>query len=172
MSVLLCVFFLSRCIQNDWNMILWTHQHIFRCDEWIPVSSCEDVLYSRCTVHVFRYDSTTGNFTVPPGGGGLYYFSTYLFVDNGEQGVSNIWVNGEILCTATGDGDNGNDYQQATCSGLVQLAEGNLFWEWQTLYITSSPLANKKAVPYPRSSIMTSPRKNHQKLQGQSILGI
>ena len=27
---------------------------------------------------ISRYDSTTGVFTVPPGGDGVYYFSTYL----------------------------------------------------------------------------------------------
>ena len=76
----------------------------------------------------FRYDSSTGTFTVPSGGDGMYYFSTYLLVDDGEVGRFSIRVNGEILCTALGDlnANGGNDYPQATCSGLTQLAEGFL----------------------------------------------
>ena len=29
---------------------------------------------------VYRYDSSTGTFTVPPGGGGFYYFAAYFTV--------------------------------------------------------------------------------------------
>ncbi len=64
-------------------------------------------------------------FTVPSGGDGLYYLNTYLLVQAGEVGDFNIQVNGEVLCTAYGDGDSASDYSQATCSGLVQLTEGN-----------------------------------------------
>ncbi len=75
----------------------------------------------------FRYDPSTGIFTVPPGGDGLFYFSTYLLVDYSEWGRFNIRVNGEILCSALGDNNsNGDDYPQATCSSLTQLTEGLL----------------------------------------------
>ena len=77
----------------------------------------------------FRYNSSTGIFTVPSGGDGLYYFSTYLLVFFGETAFFNIRVNGEILCSAWGDEDSnsGSDIPQATCSGLAQLNEGGLF---------------------------------------------
>ncbi len=80
-----------------------------------------------------RYDPRTGVFTVQPGGDGLYYFSTYLRVDDGEFGVFNIRVNGEILCSAFGDNDNSGavDYPQATCSGLAQLGQGSSFYQNQ-----------------------------------------
>ena len=72
-----------------------------------------------------RYNSFTGAFTVPTGGDGLYYFSTYLLVNYGEAARFNIRVNGANLCTAFGDANNnGGDVQQATCSGLAQLSEG------------------------------------------------
>lgn len=74
----------------------------------------------------FRYDRRTGTFTVPSGGAGLYYFSIYLLVGNGEYGRFSIRVNAEILCTAYGDesSNSGNDQPQATCSGLFLLLEG------------------------------------------------
>lgn len=73
-----------------------------------------------------RYDPQTGKFTVPPGGAGLYYFSTYLLIGNGEYGRFIIRVNENILCTAIGDESSnaGNDVPQATCSALTQLEEG------------------------------------------------
>ena len=48
---------------------------------------------------IHRYDSTTGTFTVPPGGDGFYYFSTYLLVVGGEWGDFEIQINGEMLCS-------------------------------------------------------------------------
>ena len=81
---------------------------------------------SACVIYTFhRYNSATGAFTVPPGGDGLYYFSTYLLTYFGEYGLFTIRVNGANLCTAFGDNSyNGDDVQQATCSGLAQLSEG------------------------------------------------
>ncbi len=75
----------------------------------------------------FSYDPSTGAFTVPPGGDGLYYFSIYLSVDDGEHGWFNIRVNGGILWTAEGDlnADGTYDNPQATSSGLAQLTQGN-----------------------------------------------
>ncbi len=74
---------------------------------------------------VFRYDTSTAIFTVPTGGDGLYYFSIYLLVENGEWGEFRLWVNGEILCSAYGDAYNSpSEDPQATCSGLAQLTMG------------------------------------------------
>ena len=71
------------------------------------------------------YDPSTGTFTVPSGGEGLYYFSTYLLVAPGEAGQFNIIVNGDTLCIAFGDAfESASELPQAACSGLAQLAEG------------------------------------------------
>ncbi len=44
-----------------------------------------------------RYDSSTGMFTVPPGGDRLYYLNTYLLVWDGDYGSSTSeWM--ERLC--------------------------------------------------------------------------
>ena len=74
----------------------------------------------------FRYDSSTGTFTVPPGGDGYYYFSIYLVVNHLEYGAFDIVINGERLCTAyteqqvSSEGDPG----QAACSGAAYVTEG------------------------------------------------
>ena len=47
----------------------------------------------------FRYDITTGVFTVPPGGDGLYYFSTFLTAESGESATFDMLLNGERICS-------------------------------------------------------------------------
>ena len=73
-----------------------------------------------------RYDPSTGFFKAQSDG--LYYFSTYLLINAGEYAQFFIEVTGQtgqVLCRAEGDSDSsGNDWSQATCSGLVQLTEG------------------------------------------------
>ena len=86
--------------------------------------TAEKYICRRNCLYSCRYDPSTGIFTVPPGGDGLYYFSTYLLVDDGEVGYFNIRVNGEVLCSAVADETAGGDYPQAICSGLAQLTEG------------------------------------------------
>ena len=66
-------------------------------------------------------------FTVPPGKGGLYFFSTYLQISAGEFGRFEMRVNNEDICAAEGDQDNNGsaDNTQAACSGVVDLVEGD-----------------------------------------------
>ena len=67
-------------------------------------------------------------FTVPPGGDGLYYFSTYLLVDAGELASFNMVVNDDVtICTAQGDhsaSEVDDDPPQAACSVMAQLNAG------------------------------------------------
>ena len=49
---------------------------------YLNFQNCE--LNSFSLNFIYRYDSTTGSFTVPSGGDGFYYFSVYLLVHNGE----------------------------------------------------------------------------------------
>ena len=63
-------------------------------------------------------------FTVPSGGDGLYYFSTYLLIEAAEVAYFNIVVNNVIICTAWGDQSAGLDNPQATCSAVVYVTEG------------------------------------------------
>ena len=76
--------------------------------------------------YIYRYDSTTGTFIVPPGGDGFYYFSTYLRFYGGEIAGFDVKVNGELLCTAAPDlaGSPSTDLYLASCSGVAYAAEG------------------------------------------------
>ena len=72
-----------------------------------------------------RYDSTTGTFTVPPGGDGYYYFSAYFLVSTAEFALFDIQINGQVLCTARGDDtDSTNDEAQAACSAATYATAG------------------------------------------------
>ena len=69
-----------------------------------------------------RYDSSTGTFTVTPGGDGFYYFSTYFFVEYDVWARFSIEINGETLCTAqTSQTDTRG---QSACSAAIYTAEG------------------------------------------------
>ena len=72
----------------------------------------------------FRYDSTTGVFTVPPGGDGTYFFSAYFFIPINEFALLNMVVNDEMVCTADGDHTNLADFATASCSAVVDAVEG------------------------------------------------
>ena len=74
----------------------------------------------------YRYDSTTGIFTVPPGGDGLYYFFLYLTTISTEFAYFDITVNSEILCLAIADLSQANsgDVWGTSCSGITEVMEG------------------------------------------------
>ena len=74
---------------------------------------------------IYRYDSSSGTFTVPPGGHGLYYFSVYLLGDYGEFAYFDIQINGGILCTVNVDQQSITDYPQSGCSAAIYAAEGS-----------------------------------------------
>ena len=69
------------------------------------------------------YASTTGVFIVPSGGDGVYYFSTYVLVDDGEWGNFDIRLNNDVICTTNPDqADSGvNDYAPGACSAVVRV---------------------------------------------------
>ena len=69
------------------------------------------------------YDETTGLYTVPPGGDGLYYFYTHLQFLPDEYSNFIIRLNGDDLCDVFEDNDNG-DYGMSSCGAAVVLEEG------------------------------------------------
>ena len=73
---------------------------------------------------VYSYDITTGTFTVPTGGDGYYYFSTFFVVRLYEYARFDIKINGETLCTAYTDQEIPSDDGQAACSAAVFAMEG------------------------------------------------
>ncbi len=80
------------------------------------------------------YNKDTGIFTVPPGGDGLYYLSTYLVLLTGKQANFDMTINAQKLCTAAGDATNGDVSESpgASCSGMARLAEGQCQLHWDT----------------------------------------
>ena len=68
-------------------------------------------------------------FTVPAGGDGVYYFSTYVLVYVGEWGRFNMVLNDDVICTAFPDHDNsgGGDWAPGSCSAVVDVVEDKQF---------------------------------------------
>ena len=69
---------------------------------------------------------------MPPGGDGVYYFSTFLYVDFGEYGYFHMKLNDDTMCSIRPDHNAGlSDYASGSCSAIVDVVAGNL-------YLTSS----------------------------------
>ena len=85
-------------------------------------SCCIDLI----VILFFRYDSSSGLFTVPSGGDGFYYFSVFLNVDGDEYGYFDVEINGQLMCTVCGDLtiSPDTDYEATSCSGIVYAVEG------------------------------------------------
>ena len=72
------------------------------------------------------YNPTTGLFTVPPGGAGLYYFYTHLLYYPNEDSNLPIRHNGFDLCDTYADGESG-DWNMTSCGAVVVLEQGRPF---------------------------------------------
>ena len=72
------------------------------------------------------YDSSTGVFTVPSGGAGLYYFYVNFWSTEGENAIFDVRVNEVLRCRAESDeavttpDDNGTP----SCGFVTTLSEG------------------------------------------------
>ena len=55
---------------------------------------------------ISSYDTTTGTFTVPPGGDGVYYFSVYLTVEPAEWARFDIRFNEDFIYSTYPDHSN------------------------------------------------------------------
>ena len=71
-----------------------------------------------------RYNSTSGTFTVPPGGDGFYYFSVYLLVLQSHVTVFDIAINEQIICTAYAEQLSSSDDENTSCTAVSYAAEG------------------------------------------------
>ena len=71
---------------------------------------------------------TMGIFTVPSGGDGVYYFSTYLMVDDGEVARFEMRLNNVDICTTLPDHNNNGalDYAIGSCSAVVDVVAGHI----------------------------------------------
>ena len=79
-------------------------------------------LYAKSTC---RYNPTTGVFTVPPGSGGLYFFSTHLVIDDKKWARLGMKKNNEFLCGFYEDNQSSaNEDGTGSCSATVKLNAG------------------------------------------------
>ena len=71
------------------------------------------------------YDSATGEFTVPPGGAGVYFFYFYTQVDILEYAAFSIRRISIDLCSCEGDHEsNSGDQTSALCGAVAELNQG------------------------------------------------
>ena len=63
---------------------------------------------------------------MPPGGDGIYYFSTYMLVQLGETARFDMVLNGDVICTTFPDHDfsGSNDHASGSCSAIVDAVAG------------------------------------------------
>ena len=71
------------------------------------------------------YNPATGQFTVPSGGAGLYFFYINFFADDETNAAFTMRVNGAWLCYAYGEmNESPGDNATPSCGAVVTLAEG------------------------------------------------
>ena len=79
-------------------------------------------------LYISSYDSTTGVFTVPPDGDGLYYFSIFLTGDDANFTYFDMNLNDDVICSTfldtsdTGSGDSA----AGSCSAVVDVVAGDV----------------------------------------------
>ena len=82
-----------------------------------------------------RYNSTTGTFTVPVGGDGLYYFSVHLTIWLYQTSTFDLKINGETICSALGEVYHPTlpDVSTASCATIASATAGiNIFCSLNT----------------------------------------
>ena len=91
--------------------------------ESLPVGST--VIYSEVNEnHGNGYDNTTGEFVVPSGGAGLYYFFVHFLIQDGLYATFRIEHNGAAICDAVADESAGGDMPATSCAAMVLLSGG------------------------------------------------
>ena len=91
-----------------------------------PISVETTVVFPELDVNLGNgYNNATGEFTVPPGGDGVYFLYFHTLVDEGEWGNFYVARNGDPLCSAYGDHNAlGSDWPATSCGAMSILNEG------------------------------------------------
>ena len=98
--------------------------HVFIA-EYTSIPIDTTVLFDQVYINLSNgYDITTGVFTVPPGGEGLYYFYAHFFYEVSQFARFNVLVNGNIRCTTAESDVNSGDYGSSSCAVTTVLQEG------------------------------------------------
>ena len=71
------------------------------------------------------YNGSTGQFTTPSGGAGLYYFYVHVRLGRDRWVWINIKHNGVTVAMMSEDESAGGDYPAASCGAVMMMQEGN-----------------------------------------------
>ena len=61
---------------------------------------------------------------MPPGGDGIYYFSTYILVFGSKFARVNMRLNDDVICSTYPDHSELNDLAPGSCSAVVDIVTG------------------------------------------------
>ena len=115
--------FVNNCIfVTHWSTFLSPKNSAVHCNLLMACSGkFKLILFSLC-----RYSTATGSFTVPPGGEGIYYFSTFVTVNYGEYGRFEIHLNDDVICSMFPDQSNNGESDRApgSCSAVMDVVAG------------------------------------------------
>ena len=94
-----------------------------------PINEGSTIVFPEVHVNLGNgYNSETGEFTVPPGGAGVYFLYFYTLIGLGEFSKLTVALNGDDLCIAYGDHDTiASDWPAASCGAVAILNEGEGF---------------------------------------------
>ena len=81
---------------------------------------------------ISSYNSATGLFTVPIGGGGLYHLAAQALTAYAEYAGFGVRVNGIYSCYTFGDGRT-EHYATVACGSIANLNEGRILFETRFL---------------------------------------
>ena len=100
--------------------VMTTQQECSQC----PLVEMESTT-SLPILFISSYNSTTGTFTVSPGGDGVYYFSVYLTVEPAEWARFDIHFNEDFICSTYPNHSNlESGYVPGSCSPVVNAVAG------------------------------------------------
>ena len=71
------------------------------------------------------YSGSTGQFTTPSGGAGLYYFYVHVSLDRGTFAWTNIRHNGTTVAIMREDETRSRNYPSGSCGAVIMMQEGN-----------------------------------------------
>ena len=91
----------------------------------IPVDSV--VVFNNVNVNLGGgYNGATGQFIVPTGGAGLYYFYAHFSLEGGRQAWLNIRKNSVTVAMMNEDATQTGEYPAGSCGAVMQLQDGKV----------------------------------------------
>ena len=94
---------------------------------YISIPEDSVVIFNNVNVNLGEgYDRGTGQFTVPSGDAGIYYFYAHFSLEGGTQAWMNVRHNGVTVSMMNEDGTQTGEYPAGSCGAVIQLQEGKV----------------------------------------------